>query len=89
MFLPRKFDKYTNYNVYITKKGRCAFEIDNARLMKVVLKMAEKYKDPYIRFMWVSNTDTAVCFLYESVKKNVRKTKIVPFDEVEKIIMED
>jgi hypothetical protein len=89
MFLPRKFDKYTNYNGYICDKRMNAHEVEEARLLKAIIKMQEKYKDPYIRFMWVTDATEPMCVLYEDLSNNGRKTKLVPFSEVERVIMED
>lgn len=87
--LPKKYEKYTNYNGYIVGNKKFAHAIEEIRLLKVITKMCEKYKSPYIRFMWVADAPTAVCVLYSDVKKNEHVTKIVLFDDVEKLIMED
>lgn len=89
MFIPRKFEKFTNYNGYICDKRAGAHSIEEARLLKVLIEMQNKYKNPYIRFMWVANVESAMCVLYSDSKKNERATKLVPFDEVEQLIMED
>ena len=91
MFIPRKFEKYTNYNGYICDKRTGACEVGESRLLKVVVKMQEKYKNPYIRFMWMTKegVNEALCVLYSDFSKNERVTKLVPFSEVEKLIMED
>lgn len=89
MFIPRKFEKFTNYNGYICDKRAGAHSIEEARLLKVLIEMQNKYKNPYIRFMWVADAKSAMCVLYSDSKKNERATKLVPFDEVEQLIMED
>lgn len=88
MIIPKKFDRYTNYNVYIIA-NRKALTVEVERLFAVIAKMQQKYKKPYIRFMWTSDATTAMCILYSDYKKNERATKLVPFDEVEQIVMED
>ena len=87
MFIPKKFEKYTNYNGYICDKRMNAHEVDNIRLLKVIDKLTESYKNPYIRFMWVADTDSAMCVVYSDLKKNMRMTKLVPFDKAEELIM--
>ena len=87
MFIPKKFEKYTNYNGYICDKRMNAHEVDDIRLMKTIAKMQEKYKNPYIRFMWVTDATEAMCVMYSDFKKNERATKLVPFSEVEQLIM--
>lgn len=87
MFIPKSFDKYTNYNVYIVGGGSRAHEIEHSRLFNVIAKLREKYKNPYIRFMWVSD-GTTMCVVYSDTKKNAHLTKLVLFDEFEKSIME-
>ena len=91
MFIPRKFEKFTNYNGYICDTRKVARKIEETRLLKVLIKMQEKYKNPYIRFMWMKREgcDEALCILYSNIKKNEQATKLVPFSEVEQIIMED
>ena len=86
MFIPKSFDKYTNYNVYIVGGSNRAHEIEHSRLLNVIAKLREKYKNPYIRFMWVSD-GTAKCVVYSDLKKNTRLTKLVLFDEFEKSII--
>ena len=88
MFIPRKFEKFTNYNGYICGKRCGAHEVEESRLLKAIIKMQEKYKNPYIRFMWMrkEGCNEALCVLYSDSKKNVRATKLVTFSEVEQII---
>lgn len=88
MFIPRKYEKYTNYNSYICDKRCGAHEVEESRLLRAIMKMQEKYKNPYLRFMWMQKEgcDEALCALYSDMKKNERATKLVPFSEVEKII---
>ena len=88
MFLPRKLEKYTNYNGYICDGRKNVHEVEESRLLSAIAKMQEKYKNPYIRFMWMSKdgVDEALCILYSDIKKYERATKIVPFSEVEKVI---
>ena len=88
MFIPKKFEKYTNYNGYICDRRMSAHEVGESRLLKVIMKMQEKYKNPYIRFLWITNAQDPMCVFYSDFKKNERATKLVPFDEVEKIIMD-
>ena len=83
MFIPRKYEKYTNYNGYICCSGR-GRKIDHARLLSFIDKLVVKYKHPYIRFMWVANTDEAMCVVYSDSKKNERLTKLISFDNAEK-----
>ena len=87
MFIPKKFEKYTNYNGYICDKRMNAHEVDNIRLLKVIDKLTDTYKNPYIRFMWVVDANNAMCVVYSDLKKNMRMTKLIPFDEAEKLIM--
>ena len=87
MFIPKKFEKYTNYNGYICDKRRNAHEVDNIRLLKVIDKLTDTYKNPYIRFMWAADTNNAMCVVYSDLKKNMRMTKLVPFDKAEELIM--
>lgn len=91
MFIPRQFEKFTNYNGYICDKRAGAKEIEMSRLLKFIVKMQEKFKNPYIRFMWTTKdgVDEALCVMYSDFKKNERATKLVPFSEVEQLIMED
>lgn len=95
MFIPRKFDKYTNYNGYICGynghicgRGAGAHEVEEERLLNAIAKMQNKYKNPYIRFMWMTRegVEEALCVLYSDMKKNERVTKLVPFSEAENII---
>lgn len=85
MFLPRQFDKYTNYNRYIVG-NRSAHEVDKLRLAEVIGELKETYKRPYIRFMWVSDTDEAMCITYSDYKMGERLTKLIPFRELEVIV---
>lgn len=87
MFLQKKFEKFTNYNDYICDKRMNAHDVEEVRLMKVIMKMQEKYKNPYLRFMWATDATSAMCVLYGDIKKNERVTKLVPFDEVEQLIL--
>lgn len=91
MFLPRKFDKYTNYNGYIVDRRTGAYEVEESRLLKVIMKMQEKYKNPYLRFMWMTRegVNEALCVLYSDKKKCERVTKLVTFSEVERMFAED
>lgn len=91
MFLPRKFDKYTNYNGYIVDRRTGAYEVEESRLLKVIMGMQEKYKNPYLRFMWMTRegVNEALCVLYSDVKKCERATKLVPFSEVERMLTEN
>lgn len=87
MFIPKKLEKYTNYNAYIDNKRMGGHEIEEARLLKVIAKMSKKYKAPYIRFMWMSRegcNDALCVFYYDDTR-----TKLLPFSEVEQRIMED
>lgn len=91
MFIPRKYEKFTNYNGYICDKRVGAHEVEETRLLKVISKMQEKYKNPYIRFMWMQREgiEEALCVFYSDLIKNERATKLVPFSEVEQLITED
>lgn len=84
MFIPRKYEKYTNYNVYIIGHRTGSHEINHERLLSFIDKLTAKYKNPYVRFMWVANTDKAMCVVYSDSKKNERLTKLISFDNAEK-----
>lgn len=84
--MKKKIDKYTNYGVYILER-RAAHKVEEQRLDGVAEKLTEKYKNPYIRFMWVANANKAMCVVYSDSKKNEQLTKLVSFDEAEKVIM--
>ena len=87
MFVPRKFEKFTNYNAYICGRRMGAHEVEEVRLLKVIIKMQEKYKKPYIRFMWMTQegVSEALCVVYSDYKKSERLTKLVPFSIAEKV----
>ena len=84
--MKKKIDKYTNYGGYVLMK-RVAHKIEEQRLEGVIDKLTKKYKNPYIRFMWVANVCSAMCVVYSDTKKNERLTKLVLFDDAEKVIM--
>jgi hypothetical protein len=84
MFIPRKYEKYTNYNVYIIGHKDGSHEINHERLLSFIDKLTAKYKNPYVRFMWVANTGKAMCVVYSDSKKNERLTKLISFDNAEK-----
>lgn len=88
MFIDRKYNPYTNYNVYACDKRAAMHEVESDRLIKVIEQMIKKYKHPYLRFMWVVNSQEAMCVAYSNYKKNERLTKLVPFKTVESLIME-
>jgi len=89
MFIPRTYEKYTNYNGYICDRRMGAKEVDQIRLLKVIDKLSSDYKKPYIRFMWVPMKDVteAVCFVYSDKDKMTKLTKLVPFSEAERVVM--
>lgn len=86
--MTNKITKYTNYNAYILFKETVAHKVDEKKLEEIVEKLTKMYKNPYIRFMWVSNSDKAMCVVYSDTKKNERFTRLVSFDVVEEIINE-
>ena len=89
MFLPRQLDKYTNYNGYIVEKRlSCVHEVEHTRICNLIKKLCCKYKNPYVRFMWMTKegVNEALCVVYSDYKKNERLTKLIPFSEAEKII---
>ena len=86
--MTNKIAKYTNYNAYILVKEASAHKVDEKKLEEVVEKLTKMYKNPYIRFMWVANSDKAMCVVYSDTKKNERFTRLVSFDVVEEIINE-
>ena len=83
MFTPKQLEKFTNYNGYIVGRRRNAYEIDAVRLANVIGELRKLYKNPYIRFMWVSDAKEAMCVTYSDLKKNERVTKLSPFSELE------
>lgn len=85
--MTNKIAKYTNYNAYILER-HAAHKVDEKRLEEAVEKLTKMYKNPYIRFMWVSNSNKAMCVVYSDTKKNERFTRLVSFDVVEEIINE-
>lgn len=85
MFLPKKLDKYTNYNAYLAGNSP-AYEVDKLRLAEVIGKLKDKYKRPYIRFIWNANADEAMCITYLDFKKGERLMKLIPFRELEVIV---
>ena len=88
MFLPKQLEKYTNYNSYIVEKRLdCVHEVENKRLCSLIGKLREKFKNPYIRFMWMKQegADEALCVVYSDIKKNERLTKLVPFSVASEI----
>ena len=89
MFIPRIFEKYTNYNGYVCDNRMKPHKIELSRLLKVLADMQGKYKNPYIRFMWMERegVDDALCILYSDFGKGEKATKLVTFTEVEKIIL--
>ena len=86
--MTNKIAKYTNYNAYMLVKGMATHKVDEKKLEEVVGKLTKMYKDPYIRFMWVANSNKAMCVVYSDTKKNERFTRLVSFDVVEEIINE-
>ena len=87
--LPKELEKYTNYNSYLIGYRKGQHEVNEQRLMKFIGVLIKKYKNPYIRFMWVSNADKPMCVIYSDVKKMERATKLIPFDEAENNITEE
>lgn len=88
MFLPKQLEKFTNYNSYIIGHSLgSVHEVDHMRLSSFIGKLHKKFKNPYIRFMWVTQdgVNEAVCVVYSDHKKNERLTKLVPFSEAEKV----
>ena len=87
MFIPKKYEKYTNYNVYIIGHRDGSHEINHERLLGFIDNLTAKYKNPYVRFMWVANTDKAMCVVYSDMKKNERLTKLISFDNAEDVVL--
>lgn len=88
MILPKQLEKYTNYNSYIVEKRLdCVHEVENKRLCSLIGKLREKFKNPYIRFMWMKQegVDEALCVVYSDIKNNERLTKLVPFSVASEI----
>ena len=87
MFLPKQLDKYTNYNSYIVgKRLDSVHEVEHKRLCALIGKLRTKLKNPYIRFMWMTQegVNEPLCVVYSDSKKNERLTKLVPFSVAEK-----
>jgi len=88
MFIPKQLEKYTNYNSYIVEKRLdCVHEVETKRLCSLIGKLREKFKNPYIRFMWMTQegVSEALCVVYSDYKKSERLTKLVPFSIAEKV----
>lgn len=88
MFIPKQLEKYTNYNSYIVEKRLdCVHEVDKMQICILISKLRKKFKNPYIRFMWMTQegVNEAVCVVYSDYKKNERLTKLVPFSTAEKV----
>ena len=88
MFLPKQLDKYTNYNSYIVLRTlNSVHEVDHMRLCTLIGKLRERFKNPYIRFMTMTQdgVSEALCVVYSDFKKNERFTKLVPFSVAEKV----
>ena len=67
--MTNKIAKYTNYNAYILVKGMAAHKVNEKKLEEVVEKLTKMYKNPYIRFMWVANSNKAMCVVYSDTKR--------------------
>ena len=88
MFIPREFDKFTNYNSYIVEKRLdCVHEVELTRLASLIGRLRQRFRNPYIRFMWMKQEGVgeALCVVYSDYKKNERLTKLVPFSTEEKV----
>lgn len=90
MFIPKKLEKFTNYNGYICDmRLDCVHEVDIKHLCSLIGTLRKKFRSPYIRFMWMTQegVDEPLCVVYSDIGKNVRLTKLIPFSEAEKVIM--
>ena len=88
MFLPKQLEKFTNYNSYIVGHSLCGVhEVESKQLCSLIGRLRERFKNPYIRFMWMTQegVNEALCVVYSDIKKNERLTKLVPFSEAEKV----
>lgn len=82
MFIPRRLEKFTNYNGYAIR-DKYRNRVDTLRVCKLIGKLRKNFKAPYIRFMWMGSNDKAMCVIYSDLKSNKRITKLVPFEEAE------
>ena len=84
-FLPKKYERYTNYNGYVSDK-RFSHEVEHKRIKEVIRLLCEIFPRPYIRFMWINEPNTARCVVYSDLKENTRFTKLMSFDSAEQYI---
>lgn len=77
--IPKKFAKFTNYNVYLVGR-KDAHKVSETALRDVINRLLESYKRPYVRFMYASNVDCAHCVVYTD--NGQKATKLVPFIDV-------
>ena len=82
MFIPRRLEKFTNYNGYAIR-DKYRNRVDTLRVCKLIEKLRKSFKAPYIRFMWMGSNDKAMCVIYSDLKSNKRMTKLIPFEEAE------
>lgn len=82
MFIPRRLEKFTNYNGYAIR-DKYRNRVDTLRVCKLIGKLRKSFKAPYIRFMWMGSNDKAMCVIYSDLKSNKRMTKLIPFEEAE------
>lgn len=76
-------DKYTNYNYYIVGNSS-AKKVEKDRLLSLIGRMmkSKDHKSPYLRFMYVSGQEEAVCIVMDGKE---RLSKIIPFSDAEKM----
>lgn len=82
MFIPRRLEKFTNYNGYAIR-DKYRNRVDTLRVCKLIGKLRKSFKAPYIRFMWMGSNDKAMCVIYSDLRSNKRMTKLIPFEEAE------
>lgn len=78
--------KFSNYNEYSLAGWQgAAKKVDEQRLVAIIDHCRRMIKNPYIRFMLVSDVEEAHCVVYNDTN---HVTKLIPLSEVEKMIME-
>ena len=78
----KKAQKYTNYVQYSTRP-EFADKVNDEDLLRVIEKCRDRYKEPYVRFFWVSNKEEAICQLYVN---NTKMTRLVTISELENLL---
>ena len=76
-------NKYTNYYGYRAMRRASSFEVSEDRLLKVIQAVRDLYKDPYLRFMWISGVTEATLLMYRDKKHFQRCT----FSELEREVL--